>query len=296
MLFFLALSILGCVLCVALHVLTYAGFVGGWSRALATGLFVGSVLVFVAAIAVSKSGPRGAEDKFELDELWKCAPRWARRLAVVVIVYAAGHFAFFAIAQDGEPTVEPTGALTLRSKGKLVRTITPAEFRWHQGLHARAMSGHPLIFYTLGAMMFLGARRQWRELDLASSTPDQAAAPAAAAAAAAATTTLQYGRASPPLPIWVHLLLFVLSFMVAWLGMLWLLMIGIMRLPLVPPPVKALLVIVGWLGGLVVVNLVFRKAIPARCPSCLGRAYCVEMNKPTRYLCRDCGYEYRSGT
>ena len=291
MLFFLALSILGCVLCIALHVLSYAGIGNGSAQAAATLLFFGAFITMIAASAVHLAGPRGGDGKpFTLDALQKSAPRWMRWLVGAIVIYCVANFLSFIVMENGEPTVEPSGQLSLHSKGKFVRTLTPREFRWHQGLQARGMSGHPLAFYTISAMLFFSAWRQRQR--------DTVVAPARGPAAVTVTNSspasplLDYARSSPPLPIWVHMMLYILSMMLGWLGMPALLVIGLGRF--VPGPAGAILFIGGAFGGVFLVNFLFKKAIPARCPNCLGRAYCKHMSSPTQYVCRDCGYVHKS--
>ena len=109
---------------------------------------------------------------------------------------------------------------------------------------------------------------------------------------AAATPALTYGRATPRLPIWVHMMLFAVSFVLGWIGMPALILIGLQRV--VPAAVAGIAFLPLWIGGLVLVHHLVKRAILARCTSCLGRAYCAQMSKPMRYVCRDCGYEHRS--
>ena len=289
MIFFLALSILGCVLCIALHVLTYAGVGNGHAQAVATLLFMCAFVVMIAASAVHLAGPRGESKKFSFDALQKSSPRWMRWAVGIIVAYAVLNFVSFAVMEKGEPRIGTGGQLTLQRKGKLARVLSPREFRWHQGLQARGMSGHPMAFYAVSAMLFYGAMRQRRRDAVRATIPvAQAAGPTMASPA-----MLDYAKSSPLLPIWVHMMLFVLSFGIAWLGMPALLVTGLGRF--VPKGVVVILFFGGAMGGAMLVNFLFKKAIPARCPKCLGRAYCTQFGRFPRYVCRDCGYEHKSG-
>jgi hypothetical protein len=286
-------------LCIALHVLTYLGIGNGSAQAAATVLFGGAFIPMIAASAVHLAGPRGADGKkFTSDALQKSSPRWMRWLVSAIVIYCVANFLSFIVMENGEPTVEPSGQLSLHSKGKFVRPVTPREFRWHQGLQARGMSGHPMGFYAVSAMLFFSALRQRRRDGVARvaripvATIPVARIPVATTAAPMSPAMLEYAKSGPLLPIWVHMTLFVLCLGIAWLGMPALLVTGLGRF--LPKGFTVILFFGGALGGAVMVNFLFKKVIPARCPNCRGRTYCQQFGSFPRYRCCDCGYEHKS--
>jgi hypothetical protein len=63
-------------------------------------------------------------------------------------------FACIYLLDGGNPERMSDQRLVLKSKGKILRDLTPAEFRHAEAVQIRMLTGHLLVFFTLAGFIF----------------------------------------------------------------------------------------------------------------------------------------------
>jgi len=147
-------SLIGFAMSLVAHALTYAGIDVSRGMPLVWALHIGAMIAFGAMIIVSRrnSSPNG----FVLPD-W---PAWAYMLLVAATLYAAFNFMhFFTLNEGGTPEIVADG-YALSDHGRVIRTLTEAEY-WRQKAYVlRAFSGHWMIFFLVPALYFALRRDQ----------------------------------------------------------------------------------------------------------------------------------------
>ena len=146
----------GFVVSLVVHALTYAGIDVSRGFPLVWALHVGAILAF-GTMMVGGRRNRWAGG-FELPD-W---PAWAYLLAAAALFYAFVNFMrFFSLSQGGAPEVT-AGGYVLSDHGRVIRSLTEAEY-WRQKAYIlRGFSGHWMFFFLLPALHF-ALRRTDRE-------------------------------------------------------------------------------------------------------------------------------------
>jgi len=138
----------GFVLSLAVHALTYAGIDVSRGFPLVWALHLGAILAFGAMMLGGRRNRRAAG--FVLPD-W---PAWAYLLVAAAFFYAFVNFVrFFSLSQGGTPEVT-AGGYVLSDHGRVIQTLTEAEY-WRQKAYIlRGFSGHWMFFFLLPGLHF----------------------------------------------------------------------------------------------------------------------------------------------
>jgi DNA-directed RNA polymerase subunit RPC12/RpoP len=293
---FILLAIVGLMLSVLAQVSTFFGvdlqdrFSYFWL------LHIGIFVVWIPAVLLQPRAAKRSGGKWLAH-----APRWSRAAMPLLIGYCVINFVLFVGRADaGLPQTDGKGGYELRNHGRLVRTITAAEYHAQRAYEVRAFSSTWILFYGIAAMVLMTARNE-RAASIAHASMPAAQANARTAPVTRSPPTLNYGRSLPAfaMPIWLHATLGMMLLMAGWIGGPALM--GLLVLPhlnkganagnggLVCPMI--ILLVGSALCGALVPRMLLRRLVPSRCPSCGGRAD-FSANDPMRYRCRDCGREH----
>jgi hypothetical protein len=148
------------------HSATYFGFDLLDSFPLLWGLHLAAIVAFGAMIRASRSRHDVGQPILAFPR-W---PSWAYLLAFAGFTYAFVNFiAFLALSHGGTPESH-NGVYVLSDHGRVIRTLTPDQYRWQQVYVVRGFSGHWMFFLLLPMLYFL-----FRENP---ATPSPSAAPA----------------------------------------------------------------------------------------------------------------------
>jgi len=143
----LIISLLGAAACAAAHVLTFADI-----PFYPIYLFLPLVfVVWILAIWRLRRVPR----KNLISEIFGDVPRWMKLSSALLFAYVfINFFACMYLLDGGNPERLPDHRLVLKEKGKILRELTPAEFRHAQAVQIRMLTGHLLVFFTLAGFVF----------------------------------------------------------------------------------------------------------------------------------------------
>jgi len=137
--------------CAAIHVLTFAGVAFSPVIFLVLLLFV--PLLFVIWPLVIWRWRRTPRRNL-VSEVFGNIPRWMKYLTGALLVYAfANYYVCRALNDWGEPARLNDGRLVLQTKTRLVRELSPEEFRTAQAVQVRSLSGHLLVFFGLAVIV-----------------------------------------------------------------------------------------------------------------------------------------------
>ncbi len=157
MLFFLILSLVGFFLSLVVHFSTFGShpmlIEKPWP------LHIGIFVVFVPmAIAQSRWDDHSARKKKSgsIGDAFTLAPPWMRTLATLCFFYAIVNFAIFMVysfraEHDGKFTTR-NGQHVIARHNQIVRSLSDAEFQYHEARVARGFSGHWMLFYGAAAI------------------------------------------------------------------------------------------------------------------------------------------------
>lgn len=142
-LLFLA-SLLAAAACAAAHVLTFADIAFYPILAAVPLLFV----IFPLVLWKFRKIPR----KNFFSEIFGDIPRSLKIGGLVLFVYTfANFFICLDLLDGGNARRLPDNRLVLSAKDKVIRDLTPAEFRHAQAVEVRLMTGHLLAFFAFAA-------------------------------------------------------------------------------------------------------------------------------------------------
>jgi hypothetical protein len=140
-LLFLA-SLFGTAACAAAHVLTFAD------------LAFYPILIFVPLLFVVwplvlwrlRHIPR----KNIFSEIFGDIPRWMKLGSLALLAYVfVNFFLCLRLNEGANPVRASETRLVLKNGDKIIRDLTPAEFRHAQAVQVRMLTGHLLVFYAL---------------------------------------------------------------------------------------------------------------------------------------------------
>jgi hypothetical protein len=136
------LSLLGAAACGAAHVLTFAGMAFYPILIFVPLLFI----VWPLTIWRLRRIPR----KNLFSEIFGDVPRWMKVGTVVLLAYVfVNFFLCTRLNGGGDPVRLPENRLVLKTGDKILRDLTPDEFRTAQAVQVRQLTGHLLVFYAL---------------------------------------------------------------------------------------------------------------------------------------------------
>jgi hypothetical protein len=139
-------SLLGAAACAAAHALTFAD------------IAFYPILLFVPLLFIV--GPltvwqfRRIPRKNLFSEIFADIPRWMKVSIVILLAYVfANFFLCLRLNQGGDPVRMTETRLVLKSHDKILRELSPADFRTAQAVQVRQLTGHLLVFYALAAFV-----------------------------------------------------------------------------------------------------------------------------------------------
>jgi hypothetical protein len=268
--FFVLLSAFGLVASAVAHFSTFAGvdpqqvFPAVWL------LHIGIFIVFIPAVATQNS-KRSIQDK-KSAQFGPLAPVWMKKLTGALFMYMFINFAIFIYMMSGGSPSQRDGGYVLQSHGKVIRQISEHEYHRYRAYEVRGLSGHWMAFYSI-AMTILASAVSVRK----------------AAAKEILPTAIRI-RNGGVLPIWVHLSILVVGSMFGFFTGPAMMIFAMTRFNLRSVGCGE---IIWWLAtpfiGLAIAQTVLMRLLPAKCPACGGRTFCVSM-RPQLYRCQDCSY------
>lgn len=140
-----------------LHV---AGYVPGTPLALDRAKWMhvaafGSFLAMATHLSALQKAIRRVRDEGAVDAWIEAqVPRWVWRVGGPFFVYVLASGVFHFATHEGHADVV-NGTFALTSHGKVIRTVSEAEFRDVQRLEVRGVSGHWMLFSAIPAAYFL---------------------------------------------------------------------------------------------------------------------------------------------
>lgn len=138
------LALFGAAACAAAHVLTFAGIAFYPILIFVPLLFI----VWPLVIWQLRKVPR----KNLVSEIFGNIPRWMKAGTVALLVYVfANFFLCLKLNDGGDPVRLSETRLVLKTRDKILRDLTPAEFRAAQAVQVRQLTGHLLVFFALAA-------------------------------------------------------------------------------------------------------------------------------------------------
>src|SRR4051812_26642823 len=138
------LSLLGAAACAAAHALTFA------SMAFYPVLIFVPLLFVVWPLVIWQL--RRIPRKNLFSEIFADIPRWMKIGTAVLLVYVfANFFLCLKLNGGGEPVRLAENRLVLKAHDKILRDLSPAEFKHAQAVQVRLLTGHLLVFYALAA-------------------------------------------------------------------------------------------------------------------------------------------------
>jgi hypothetical protein len=293
MIVFLLLALLGLGFSLAVHLSTFTSnrppmMSQVWP------LHVAIFVVFVPMIIAQKrwGDPSSAKKRGSMGDMFSMTPKWMRIAFTICFFYAIANFVIFMVREQRAGKVRnENGKHVLVRDRQAVRELSEEEYRVHEARVARGFSGHWLIFYgasVLGLYDAILRKRRAEELAMLVGGSD---------APGPASSKSPYAGRSPRLTPLAHSILsgFVsgFGFLAAPISVAFLFMRlfrhaggGAWNCCFVP------LFFGSGLVGLAVATLCFQR-VPARCPSCGGRAFGRPHSRAKgggwTYCCRDCG-------
>ena len=137
-------SLLGAAACAAAHALTFADMAFYPILIFVPLLFV----VWPLVIWQFRRIPR----KNLFSEIFANIPRWMKAGTFALLAYVfVNFFLCTKLNEGGDPQRLSETRLVLKSRDKILRDLTPAEFRHAQAVQVRQLSGHLAVFYALAA-------------------------------------------------------------------------------------------------------------------------------------------------
>jgi len=250
-------------------------------------IYIVLFIVWIPAVVLqNRPSNSGGKKSGATPSMAPYAPWWLRMLTSALAVYLAINVVLFiATKPSGSPAQDGKGGYVLLEHGRVIRAITPAEYHLYKAHEVRAISGHTLVFFSAALMVLVSARRQSQQHAPWEIPPHQKLPPKQPA------ERLNYGRALPSWapPIWLHATLRIMSMMVGWMGGP--ILIAVFVMPHLPKGYFCPMAILFFGAALfcaIVPARLLTAHVPARCPTCGGRAFRAP-GEPRRYICRDCG-------
>jgi hypothetical protein len=140
-------SLFSAAACAAAHVLTFANIAFYPIYLFLPLLF----LVWIFAVGHMRRVPR----KNMISEIFGNVPRWMKVSTALLFAYVViNFFACIYLLDGGNPERASDQRLVLKSKGKILRDLSPTEFRHAQAVQIRMLTGHMLVFFTLAGFVF----------------------------------------------------------------------------------------------------------------------------------------------
>ncbi|MBC7367752.1 MAG: hypothetical protein H7343_13240 [Undibacterium sp.] len=137
-------SLLGTAACAAAHVLTFADV------AFYPVLVTVPLLFVIFPLVLWKF--RGIPKKNFFSEIFGEIPRWMKIGGAILLVYTFANFLLCVRQLEGGNARRlPENRLVLMAKAKVIRDLTPAEFRHAQAVEVRLMTGHLFAFFAFAA-------------------------------------------------------------------------------------------------------------------------------------------------
>lgn len=142
--FLLLASLLGTAACAAAHVLTFADIAFYPILIFVPLLF----LVWPLVLWQLRRIPR----KNIFSEVFGNIPNWLKLGSALLLAYVfINFFLCIRLNEGGQPARLAADRLVLKSQDKIIRDLTPAEFRHAQSVQVRLLTGHLLVFFALAA-------------------------------------------------------------------------------------------------------------------------------------------------
>jgi hypothetical protein len=142
--FLLLASLLGTAACAAAHVLTFADIAFYPILIFVPLLF----LVWPLVLWQLRRIPR----KNIFSEVFGNIPNWLKLGSALLLAYVfINFFLCIRLNEGGQPARLAADRLVLKSQDKIIRDLTPAEFRHAQAVQVRLLTGHLLVFFALAA-------------------------------------------------------------------------------------------------------------------------------------------------
>jgi len=158
--FFGILAVIGFILSVIVHGLTFLGVDPQQDFRFVWLLHIGIFVVWIPAVIISKK-----DGTLKGDDFWRIAtqgwPRWMKVLPGILFGYILFNFFFslFVLNEGGNPSVI-NGEKVLHSHGRIIRKLTDQEYHLHKAYLVRGFSGHWLLFYAVAAVILYPERKQ----------------------------------------------------------------------------------------------------------------------------------------
>ncbi|QCP52183.1 hypothetical protein FAZ95_23655 [Trinickia violacea] len=152
--FIAGVAAIGLALSVIVHGASLLGVDVPTSFPLVWGLHVGIFIVFVPAIisARKRFGARPTLADFRM-----AFPTWVQVFTISLVVYTVLNFYFSLLGISGNPAIK-AGQYVLENHGRVVRSLSAAEFTSLRARVTRGFSGHWMLFYFLALAYFAFCR------------------------------------------------------------------------------------------------------------------------------------------
>lgn len=155
------ISLLGMAIALIVHGATFFGCNLAQSKVMQTVLNAGAILGIFVVMAKPQfdifCGRRAAPAHQGI------LPEWAERIQAVFLFYATINFVYFMFITEGNPMIHGS-SYVLQEHGKILRTLTFAEYKAAEISWLRMLSGGWLAFYFRPVAYFL-FRSEARPLD-----------------------------------------------------------------------------------------------------------------------------------
>lgn len=161
---FALLALVGLILSLIVHGATYLDVDVQTHAPYVWLLHLGVFVVFIPSVIVQNrrqnaNGGGSTANRPRKRDPFEGMPRWIRTTAGVLFIYAMVNFGLFVFQMQGSPhQIHSGGGYELRNHGKLIRTITPAEYQHYRALEVRGASGHWMLFYGVSMLTLFGRR------------------------------------------------------------------------------------------------------------------------------------------
>jgi hypothetical protein len=260
-------------------------------------LHLGAIVMCICMAIAQKrvNGPyvvaKGKDRKFQ--DMFPLAPPWMGKLLSVCFFYLIANFVIFVAysirAEHGGHFSIQGGQPAIMQHGNVVRTITQAEYDYHEARVARGFSGHWMGFFWIAVIGLYDAHLRKR--------PDDRAMPRVAPAPPSLPHLQRQCTDSPRLGPATHRVLCGFAIGIGFFAFPVSALAIVFSLHIKPGCFFALVWLFSGVAGAIIFKTLFDTLIPARCPACGDRTFPVrslprEAGGGTIYNCNHCGYSH----
>ena len=146
------IAAVGLIAAVLVHGLTYVSVDAAAQFPAIWGLHLASIMITVPVIWHLR---RSVSSRSRLGDFRNLLPPWAAGICVAAIVCAAANFALCILFTEGGSATVKDGNYVLQSHGRLIRSLTAAEFAQQKLYVTRMFSGHWVLFFLISSLYFL---------------------------------------------------------------------------------------------------------------------------------------------